>query len=217
LGKPIPPQIVEQVLDLWLAGRSIREIAQSLEIGVGTVHAITKQFALKDKNHHLLHTLAISLGKNGLDVVEYAWLVRLSKILRDAGATTNQVEEIISELPVYCFKAGIDVEILVDLLKKFKAYLEANPSDPAQTNLIVESYNMAVENCKISQSGKLEDVLKIVLTDDKVRELNVGHFVQISKAQTVERIIDVIKNPSDYRDLFFGGAKTTSSLTNNMN
>ena len=88
--------------------------------------------------------------------------------MRDAG-TTNQVEEIISELPVYCFKAGIDVEILVDLLKKFKAYLEANPSDPAQTNLIVESYNMAVENCKISQSGKLEDVLKIVLTDDKVR------------------------------------------------
>jgi hypothetical protein len=137
--------------------------------------------------------------------------------LQDAGANTNQVEEIISELPVYCFKAGIDVEILVGLLKKFNDYLEANPSDPAQTNLIAETYRIAVENCKIAQSGKLEDVLKIVLTDDKLRELNAGHFVQISKAQTVERIIDVIKNPSDYKDLFFGRAKTTSSLTNNMN
>ena len=81
-------------------------------------------------------------------------------------------------------------------------------------NQLAETYRIAVKNCKIAQSGKPEDMLKIVLTDDKVRELNVGHFVQISKAQTV---IDVIKNPSDYRDLFFGGAKTTSSLTNNMN
>ena len=215
MGKP--PQIVEQVLDLWLAGRSIREIAQSLAIGIGSVHAITKQFALKDKNHHLLHTLAVNLGKDGLDVVEYAWLVRLNKILQDAGATTNQVEEIISELPVYCFKAGIDVEILIDLLKKFNDYLEAYPSDPAQVNLITETYRIAVENCKIAQSGKLEDVLKIVLTENKLRELNAGHFVQISKAQTVEQIIDIIKNPSDYKELFFGGAKRTSSLTHNMN
>ena len=60
MGKPIPPQIIEQVLDLWLTGRSIREIAQSLGIGVGSVHAITKQFALRDENHLLLRTLAVN-------------------------------------------------------------------------------------------------------------------------------------------------------------
>lgn len=204
MGKPIPPQIIEQVLDLWLTGRSIREIAQSLGIGVGSVHAITKQFALRDENHLLLRTLAVNLRKNGLDVVEYAWLVRLSKILQDAGVTKNQAEEIIGELPVYCFKAGIDVESLVDLLKMYKDFLDANSSDPFQTNFIFETHRSVVEKCKIAQSGKLEDVLNVILTDDKVRELNAGQLVPISKQQTVDRIIDVISNPSGYQDLFFG-------------
>ncbi len=93
----------------------MREINESLGIGLGTVHTTTKQYALKDENHRLLRTLAVNLRKNGLDVVEYAWLVRLSKILQDSGATKNQVEEIISELPFYCFKAGIDVENLKSL------------------------------------------------------------------------------------------------------
>jgi hypothetical protein len=139
--------------------------------------------------------------------------------LQDAGATKNQVEEIISELPFYCFKAGIDVEILVDLLKRFKAYLEANSSDSDQTNLIVELYHSAIEysktkineiNSKIIETyndGKLEAVLKVILHDDKVRELNAGQLVPISKQKTVERIIDVIRNPAGYKDLFFGGGQ----------
>ena len=171
MGKRIPPQIIEQVLGLRLSGRSIREIAQSLGIGVGSVHAITKQFALRDENHLLLRTLTVNLRKNGLDVIEYAWLVRLSKILQDAGVTKNQVEEMISEVPLYCFKAGIDVESLVDLLKMYQSYLDADSSDPAQTNFIFETHRIAIEKCEVAQSSKLEDVLKVILTDDKVREL----------------------------------------------
>ena len=140
-----------------------------------------------------------------MDVIEYAWLVRLSKILQDAGVTKNQVEEIISDVPLYCFKAGIDVESLVDLLKMYKYYLDADSSDPAQTNFIFETHRIAVEKCKIAQSSKLEDVLKVILTDDKVRELNACQLcTAFQSEQIVERIIDVTRNPSGYQDLFFG-------------
>jgi hypothetical protein len=77
--------------------------------------------------------------------LEYAWLVRLRNVLQNAGVSSKQVEEIISEIPIFCYIAGMGVEILVDQLKMFKHYLEANPADPVQCNAVVESYNKSIE------------------------------------------------------------------------
>jgi hypothetical protein len=238
----IPPQIIEQVLHLSLSGWSIREIAKSVGksdvlsdvlsdgkshgISVGSVHFLLQEFARNDTNYRLLRTLAVNLHKNGSDVLEYAWLVRLRNILQNAGADLTEVEKIITEIPVYCYKAGIDVEILVDQLKMFKDYTEANPADPGQCNLIIESYRKSIEysdKCiqrheadgvhmdETYSEDKLKDMLEIILTDDKIQELNEGRLADLTKQEILKRIIDVIKSPSDYEDLFFGPGKIASS------
>ena len=238
----IPPQIIEQVLHLSLSGRSIREIVKSVRksdvfsdvlsdakfhaISVGSVHSLLQEFARNDPNYRLLRTLAVNLHKNGSDVFEYAWLVRLRNILQNAGASMTEVEKIITEVPVYCYKTGISVEILVDQLRMFKDYTEANPADPGQCDVIVESYRKSIElydKCiqrheadvvhkdETYSEDKLKDMLENILTDEKVQELNEGHIAELTKQEILERIIDVIKSPSDYEELFFGPAKIASS------
>ena len=237
----IPPQIIDQVLHLSLTGLSIREIGKSVgksdvlsvlsdgtfhAISVGSVHSLLQEFARNDPNYHLLRTLAVNLHKNGSDVFEYAWLVRLRNVLQNAGASLTEVEKIITEIPIFCYKAGINVEFLVGLLRMFKDYLEANPADPGQCDVVVESYKKAIECCdKLIQRyeadvvhkdetysvDKLKDMLEIILTDDKVQELNEGHPAGLTKQEILERIIDVIKSPSDYEELFFRPAKIAGS------
>lgn len=225
----IPAQIFEQVLHLSLSGRSIREIAKSVGksdvlsdgksgISVGSVHSMLQEFARNDPNYHLLRALAINLRKNGSDVLEYAWLVRLRNVLQNAGASLTKVERIITEIPLYCYKAGIDVEILVDQLKMFKDFLEANPADAGQCNVIVELYNKSIEYYNIcikgremgiahtdetSSEDKLKNMLELILTEDKIQELNEGRLAELTKQEILERIIDVTKNPAYYEDLFF--------------
>ena len=54
---------------------------------------------------------------------------------------------------------------------------------------------------------KLEDMVEIILTDDKIEELNEGRLAELTKQEILNRIIDVIKSPSDYEELFFRPAK----------
>ena len=210
----IPPQIISEVLHLSLKGQSVRAIAQIVEISVGGVHSILQEFATNDSNYQLLRILAINLRKNGSDVLEYAWLVRLRNVLQNAGASPTEVEKIITEIPVFCYKAGIDVETLVDQLKMFNDYLAVNPADFDQRNMITESYNKSIEyynKCiqkhEAYSEDKLKNMLEFILTDNKIQKLNELRTNEFTQQEVVERIIDVIKNPSNYDDLFFWGPK----------
>ena len=234
MGHRTPPQIIEQVLQLSLSGLSIREIVESVRksevstdvlsdgkshaISVGSVHSLLQEFARNDPNYRLLRTLAVNLHKNGSDVFEYAWLVRLRNILQNAGASLTEVEEIITEVPVFCYKAGISVEILVNQLRMYKNFTNTNSADPGQCNVVVESYRKSIEfydKCikrheadvvhkdETYSEDKLKDMLEIILTDDKVQELNEGHLAELTKQEILERIIQVTENPASYEELFF--------------
>lgn len=219
----IPPQIISEVLHLSLKGQSVRAIAQIVEISVGGVHSIIQEFATNDSNYQLLRILAINLRKNGSDILEYAWLVRLRNVLQNAGASPAEVEKIITEIPVFCYKAGIDVETLVDQLRMFIDYLAVNPGDFNQRNMITESYNKSLEyynTCiqkhETDTEDELKNLLEFNLTDDKVQEVNelpTTKFTnyRLTKPEMVERIIDIIKKPVNYEDLFFWGPEIGSS------
>ena len=58
---------------------------------------------------------------------------------------------------------------------------------------------------------KLKKLLESLLTDDKIQKLNKGHLVEITKHETIEQIVDAIRNPSSYDDFFFGPSKMSSS------
>jgi hypothetical protein len=59
----------------------------------------------------LFRHLAVILNENGLVIVGFA--VRLLKIMKDNGINLNQVEPIISEFAIYCFKHQISFNTLI--------------------------------------------------------------------------------------------------------
>ena len=92
--------------------------------------------------------------------------------------------------------------------------------------MVVESYKKSIEfydKCikrheadvvhkdETYSEDKLKDMLEIILTDDKVQELNEGHLAELTKQEILERIIDVTKTLSHYEELFFRPAKIASS------
>lgn len=224
----IPHQIIEEILHHSLSGWSTREIAQSVKISVGSVQSIIQELAVKDKDHRLLRTLAVNLHKSGLDVLDYAWLVRLGNVLLNSGVKKEKIEDIINDLPVYCYKAGIDLEILVDLLKRFKEYLEANPGDPHRTNLVVENYQASTEyyrkciqekdnvtiDCDADKEKALKKLLESMVTETQVQALNDGAQVKYTKEEMIAQIVEVIKNPSEYCELFFETIQSFESSVN---
>ncbi len=219
----IPPGIIQNVYNLSLLGKSIRDIARSVSIAIGTVHYLLEEFETNDKDYYLLRALAVNLHKNGMDVKEYGWLVRLTNMYLDAGATREQIEYIVSDLPVYCYKARMNAETLIDNLRKFRVYLQANPADPSQCNPIVDYYQKSIEHqnkglregdtVPINEADKeqmLRRIIDSMMTDMQIQELNDGALVEYTKEEVVERIMGVIKNPSDYNELFF---RPINSLT----
>lgn len=146
-------------------------------------------------------------------------MVRLRNVLQNAGASLTTVEKIITEIPIFCYKAGIDIESLVDQLKMFNDYRMANPGDPGQCNMVVELYNKSIQRNEMGgarvnetySEDKFKYMLEFLLTDDKIQELNEGSLSPRTKQEIVERIIDVINNPSCYEDLFFGSTQIASS------
>ena len=208
----IPPEIINQVLHLSLGpGLSVRPIARKVGISVGSVQSMLQEFARNDTNYHLMRTLAINLHKNGTDVLEYGWLVRLRNILQNAGASLTAVEEIITKIPMYCYKAGIDIESLVEQLKLLIDYRKVNPGDPLQCNLFIESYDKRIQRNEMGgahmnetySEAKFKDMLESLLTDDKIQELNEGCLYPYTKQEIAERIMEVIENPACYENLFF--------------
>ena len=100
----------------------------------------------------------------------------------------------------------------------FQAFLAANPGDIGQCNVIVESYIKSIEYSNIcikgremgiahtdetSSEDKAKNILELILTEDKIQELNQGSPAGLRKREIVERIIDVTKNPASYKDFFF--------------
>lgn len=212
----IPAETLQQIYCLSLIGWSIRAIAHSVQVSVGSTQSILQEFKSQDPDYSLLRALAVNLHKNGLDVPEYAWLVRSRNILLKAWITNEEAEKIVCEVPVFCHRAGLNPEILVDLLKRFREYLQANPADPRVCNVIVESFHYATEYYKkrirgnddvqinpANKEQELKNVLENVIRDEEIIELNEGTLADyVTKDEVLEKILDVIKNPSVYEDLF---------------
>jgi hypothetical protein len=61
----------------------------------------------------LFRHLAVILNENGLEPVIVGFAVRLLKIMENNGIDLNQVEPIISEFAIYCFKHQISFNTLI--------------------------------------------------------------------------------------------------------
>lgn len=115
MGGKIPREIKEKVIREWLQGTRRETIAENDDLAVGSISNIVKDASLQVEYHDmtLFRHLAVILNENGLEPVIVGFAIRLLKIMEHNGIDLNQVEPIISDFAIYCFKHQISFDKLI--------------------------------------------------------------------------------------------------------
>jgi hypothetical protein len=115
MGGKIPREIKEKVIREWLRGTRRETIAENNDLAVGSISNIVKDASLQVEYHDmvLFRHLAVILNENGLEPVIVGFAIRLLKIMEYNGIDLNQVEPIISDFAIYCFKHQISFDKLI--------------------------------------------------------------------------------------------------------
>ena len=83
MGGRIPQPVKLEVIRKWLQGYSRDEIAKDSDIGTGTVSGIMQKCRHDDTDFDLLRGVAVELRSHGLQVKDFAPLLRLKSLLEE--------------------------------------------------------------------------------------------------------------------------------------
>jgi hypothetical protein len=121
MGAKIPKSIRERVIKQWLQGMSRDEIGKDNDIGAGTVSAIIKDAKQDIADIDLLREVAILLKKEELDLDVFGSSIRLKKKMDEMGINEDQIETLIENVNIHCFKRGLSAEEFVNTINKVSA------------------------------------------------------------------------------------------------
>jgi len=107
LSNPIPHKTKVQVLHQWIQVIPRDRIAENNDIGRGTVSNIIKQFKTTVPDIDLMRETALQIKKEDLEIFTYAASIRLRRLLEQLNITEDQVENLLEEISIYCFKQQI--------------------------------------------------------------------------------------------------------------
>ncbi len=75
--RKIPSKIRDDVvLEYMMSSKSMQQIADSIGISTTQVYDIINDRESPDGRIHLAHILTVNLSKNGLDLIDYADIIR---------------------------------------------------------------------------------------------------------------------------------------------
>jgi hypothetical protein len=118
VSNPIPPEIKRKVIGQWLEGISRDKIAGLNDIGSGTVSDIIHHAKDRDFDIDLMRQTALSMRKEELSISDLASSIRLNKILKQYGMPEEDVEEILKDIDIHCFKKNKDKKEFVKEIQK---------------------------------------------------------------------------------------------------
>jgi hypothetical protein len=124
MGAKIPITIRRQVITQWLYGFSRDQIAKGNQIGAGTVSEIIKQCKQKEypggnySEFDLIRELAVMLKREDVDVNTFASSIRLQRKLDEKELNEEQIESLIENVDVHCFRRGVKPEELINTINK---------------------------------------------------------------------------------------------------
>jgi hypothetical protein len=131
LSNPIPHEIKRKVIGQWLQGISRDKIAGINEIGSGTVSNIIQHAKSSDCDIDLMRHTALNMRKESLSISDLASSIRLNKILKQYGIPEEDVEEILKDIDIHCFKKNKDKKEFVKEIQKI-SYLAADFKVPLE-------------------------------------------------------------------------------------
>jgi phenylalanyl-tRNA synthetase alpha subunit len=125
VSNPVPQEIKIKVLSQWLQGISRDKIASFNGVGNGTVSEIIQCIKNSDFDIDLMRQTALTLKKESLSTFDLASSIRLNKILKQYSTTEEDVEEILKDIDIHCFKKNKDKKEFVNEIQNI-SYLAAN-------------------------------------------------------------------------------------------
>ena len=127
MGGKIPNIIRRRVIKQWLYGFPRDQIAKGNQIGAGTVSKIIKQckeqkqqeYAADDNfEFDLIRQVTVMLKREGVDLNTFACSIRLQRKLDQNGLSEEQIESVIENMDVHCFKRDLKPEEFINTINK---------------------------------------------------------------------------------------------------
>jgi len=122
------------VIHEWIQGIPRDKIAENNDIGRGTVTNIIQQFKINIPDIDLMRHTALQIKKEDLEIFSFAASTRLRKLLEQFQITECQIENLLEEINIYCFKQQIlpkefilKIEEVSDLAMDFETPIHKLP------------------------------------------------------------------------------------------
>jgi transcriptional regulator with XRE-family HTH domain len=159
----IPKSIRERVIKQWLQGISRDQIAKDNDIGAGTVSSIIKDTKQEIPDIDLLREVALVIKNDDLDLSVLANSIRLKKKLDDMGLNEDQIESLIENINIHCFKRGLTGEEFINtinktvvLSQKLRMPVDELPNHIIQLELELEQVEREIEDVNMKEDLVLQ-------------------------------------------------------------
>jgi hypothetical protein len=106
LGKRIPNEIKNKVLDSWLFGIPSNVIATCNGIGYGSVFRIIESFKSKIPDLDVLRAVAVMIKQEGLSLNDVTSGIRIKIFLEQMGSSEIEMERLLTEIDIHSFKTN---------------------------------------------------------------------------------------------------------------
>lgn len=106
MGRRIPNEIKNRVLNEWLFGISSNMIATCNGIGYGSVFRIIESFRSKIPDLDVLRAVAVKIKQEGLSLNDVARGIRIKNFLEQMGSSEIEMERLLTEIDIHSFKTN---------------------------------------------------------------------------------------------------------------
>ena len=186
----IPKSIRERVIKQWLQGMSRDQIAKHNDIGAGTVSSIIKDSKQEIPDIDLLREVALVIKNDDLDLSVLAYSIRLKKKMDGMGLNEDQIESLIENINIHCFKSGLTGEEFINtinnivvLSQKLRMPVDELPNHIIQQEIELEQVEREIEDVNMKKGIVLQ---KYNITMDDLEEFKrdkplIDHINQLEK------------------------------------
>ncbi|HKU82601.1 MAG TPA: hypothetical protein VJP58_01045 [Candidatus Nitrosocosmicus sp.] len=106
MGRRIPREIKEKVLDQLFFGIPMDHIARIIGIGYGSVYRIMESFKSEIPDLDVLRAVAVKIYQEGMTLNNVALGIRIKNLLEQMGSSVIQMERLLLDIEIHCFKTN---------------------------------------------------------------------------------------------------------------
>jgi Bacterial regulatory proteins, luxR family. len=175
-----------EILRLFLSGDSQENIANKLNMSVGTVNNLLSEIVKSDDTIDLQRQIAIVAKKNGVDILQIAANLRWKNKIKQSSLDDRKIEKFLDVMDILCNKYSIPPSTSANQLFSLIEITLRDNIEPHRLEEEIKSKNIELKriNAQIEVKDKLLEETKTRVEIEQVRlrikEKNLEQFGQVS-------------------------------------